>query len=193
MSIQERCFLSADMCGMLGVSGQREGPGVGKEIERKFLVGDASWRVSADAGLRCVQGYLCAGPPVSVRVRIMGGHATLNIKKAEFPKEGETPGASFLIERDEFEYSIPLGDAEALLAWICDGYPVEKVRHKVFHGGYVWEIDVFSGMNVGLVVAEIELPEVNAAFERPSWLGEEVSQDPRYLNSSLSLKPFRQW
>lgn len=155
---------------------------MGIEIERKFLIRDASWRAEADAGLHCVQGYLCVGPPVAVRVRIMGGEAKLNIKKA-----------TLSVQRDEFEYAIPLDDAEALLAGLCDGYAVEKTRHKLRHGGRTWEIDVFGGENAGLTVAEIELPSPDAPFERPPWLGVEVSDDPRYLNSNLSRMPFNRW
>jgi adenylate cyclase len=162
---------------------------VGKEIERKFLVRNDTWRVEADAGLHCAQGYLCAGPPVSVRVRIMGGKAMLNIKRAVPSTKGEVQA----IERDEFEYPIPLDDADALLAGLCDGYPIDKTRHKLGYGGYVWEIDVFAGENAGLVVAEIELPSPDEPFARPPWLAEEVSHDPRYLNSRLSRKPFSQW
>ena len=166
---------------------------MGKEIERKFLVRDDTWRVEADAGLHCAQGYLCVGPPVAVRVRIMGGKAMLNIKKAVLSTGGEIPGAIHAVERDEFEYPIPLDDAEALLAGLCNGYPIEKTRHKFSYGGYVWEIDVFAGENAGLIVAEIELSSADEPFERPSWLAEEVSHDPRYLNSNLSRKPFSQW
>lgn len=152
------------------------------EIERKFLVRDDSWRVDADAGLDAVQGYLCVGPPVSVRVRVMGGKAMLNIKKSTLD-----------IARDEFEYPIPVEDAEAILSGLCDGMPIAKTRHKLRYRGFVWEIDVFSGENSGLVVAEIELPHTNTEFDLPPWLGEEVSGDPRYLNSSLSRRPFKQW
>lgn len=155
---------------------------MGIEIERKFLVRDDSWRGEAGEGLRCVQGYLCVGPPVAVRVRIMGGSAKINIKKS-----------TLSVQRDEFEYPIPLGDAEDLLAGLCEGYPVEKTRYRLHYGDYTWEIDEFAGLNKGLVVAEIELPHVDAPFERPPWLGTEVSDDPRYLNSSLSRKPFTQW
>lgn len=155
---------------------------MGMEIERKFLVKDGSWRIEADAGWSCVQGYLCVGPPVAVRVRIMNGQATVNIKKA-----------TLAIARDEFEYPIPLEDAQALLRGLCEGYVIEKTRHRVRYGGYIWEVDVFGGENAGLTVAEIELPREDAPFERPAWLGVEVSADPRYLNSSLSRKPFGRW
>ncbi|HNR35371.1 MAG TPA: CYTH domain-containing protein [Candidatus Hydrogenedentes bacterium] len=155
---------------------------MGIEIERKFLVRDESWRNEADAGIVCVQGYLCVGPPVAVRVRIMGVSANINIKKS-----------TLIIQRDEFEYPIPLDDAKELLAGLCDGYPVEKTRYRLPYGGYTWEIDEFAGVNAGLVVAEIELPREDAPFERPPWLGAEVSADPRYLNSSLSRHPFTHW
>lgn len=151
------------------------------EIERKFLVKDTSWRCTG-AGVLCRQGYLCVGPPVAVRVRIMGGRATLNIKKA-----------TVSIARDEFEYAIPEEDAEVLFAGLCEGHPIEKTRYVIPFAGHRWEVDEFHGVNQGLIVAEIELSGESEAFERPSWLGEEVSGDPRYFNSSLTLLPYSQW
>ena len=158
-----------------------EGLLMGTEIERKFLVKDDTWREGAQ-GVRCRQGYMAGGPPVAVRVRIMGGVATLNIKKATVD-----------ITRDEFEYTIPLEDAEALLAGLCKGYPIEKTRYKVSFEGMLWEIDVFEGANEGLVVAEVELDDVDQYFDKPPWAGEEVSHDPRYLNTQLSRWPFAEW
>ncbi len=154
---------------------------MGTEIERKFLVIDDSWRTGV-RGVSCRQGYLCVGPPVAVRVRIMNGRGTLNIKKATLD-----------ITRDEFEYPIPIEDAEKLLADLCEGYAIEKTRHKTVFAGATWEIDEFHGENRGLVVAEIELSAPDQPFERPPWLGDEVSGDPRYLNSSLSRRPYSQW
>ena len=154
---------------------------MGKEIERKFLVRDDRWREGA-AGVVMRQGYLAVGPPVAVRVRVSGNKAMLNIKRATLE-----------LTRDEFEYAIPLADAEAMLAGLCEGQVVEKTRYKVVFGGRMWEIDVFNGVNRGLVVAEIELAAEDDRFERPPWLGAEVSGDARYLNSSLSRMPYTQW
>jgi CYTH domain-containing protein len=117
----------------------------------------------------------------TVRVRIADSQAFLTIKG---PNEG--------IRRQEFEYPIPLADADALLA-LCEGPLIEKHRHRVVHGGLLWEIDEFHGANAGLVVAEVELPSVEHPFEAPPWLGREVSHDPRYFNSSLSRHPFSTW
>jgi len=151
------------------------------EIERKFLVKGDGWRRNARAAA-CRQGYLAAGPPVAVRIRIMDGNATLNIKKA-----------TLNIERLEFEYEIPKVDAEQMLDQLCEGYIIEKTRYRVQHAGMLWEIDEFAGANEGLVVAEIELERPDQEFEKPPWLDREVSGDPRYLNSSLSRKPYTLW
>ena len=155
---------------------------MGREIERKFLVTNDSWRADADAGEVCKQGYLAVGPPVAVRVRVMGGRAWINVKKATLD-----------IVRDEFEYLIPISDAEQMLHGLCKGHAIEKRRHKLAHEGFVWEIDVFEGVNVGLVVAEVELEDAACSVPLPPWIGREVSGDPRYLNTSLSLHPFREW
>ncbi len=132
--------------------------------------------------MQCEQGYLTVGPPVTVRVRIMDGAAMLNIKKA---------GAG--ITRDEFEYPIPLEDARAMLGGLCESCPIEKTRYNIVYEGKKWEIDVFHGPNEGLMVAEIELGQEEEEFARPPWLGEEVSGDPKYLNSHLTKHPFRMW
>lgn len=154
---------------------------MGTEVERKFLVTGDSWRANA-AAASCRQGYLAVGPPVAVRVRIMGGKATLNVKKATLD-----------IVRDEFEYEIPEHDAEEMLNNLCEGYPIEKTRYRIEYGGKTWEIDEFGGANSGLVVAEIELDRPDELFLTPPWLGAEVSGDPRYLNSSLSRRPYSLW
>ncbi len=154
---------------------------MGKEIERKFLVIGERWKEGATA-IRYRQGYLAVGPPVAVRIRIAGVEAFLTIKKSTLD-----------ITRDEFEYPIPIEDAEAMLNGLLQGKPIEKIRYKVTYGGMLWEIDVFEGANEGLVVAEIELSHPDQDFERPPWLGEEVSGDPRYLNTSLSRNPYSQW
>lgn len=152
------------------------------EIERKFLPKDDSWRAGADAGEEYRQGYLYSDPDLAVRVRLAGDEAWLTIK-----------GGAEGIVRREFEYPIPRADAAEMLAHLCRKPLIEKRRHLLRHGRHTWEIDVFAGDNAGLVVAEIELGAEDESFERPDWLGEEVSADPRYLNSSLSRHPYRHW
>lgn len=152
---------------------------MGIEIERKFLVTSEAWRTGA--GVRLTQGYLNRDPLRTVRVRVAGDQAWLTIK-------GATTGATRL----ECEYPIPLADAQALLA-LCDGPLIDKTRHTQTLDGGVWEVDEFHGDNAGLVVAEIELNHEAQPFERPDWLGEEVTHDPRYFNSALASRPYRSW
>jgi adenylate cyclase len=154
---------------------------MGREIERKFLLRDDSWRSAISRSLTLQQAYLGAHGRASVRVRIADSHATLNIKS-------RTLG----ISRDEYEYEIPLNDARELLS-LCAGAPVTKTRHLVIHAGHSWEIDEFDGANAGLVVAEIELDDPGENFARPSWLGAEVSMDPRYYNAALARSPYCEW
>lgn len=149
------------------------------EIERKFLVNGDNWRDAT--AVYYSQGYLNRDKSRTVRVRIAGDQAFLTIK-------GVTQGAS----RAEFEYPIPAIDAKALLA-MCEQPLIEKYRRKISHAGFVWEVDEFLGENLGLVVAEIELPSENTAFEKPDWVGQEVTQDERYFNSNLSKRPFSTW
>ncbi|HAZ60601.1 MAG TPA: hypothetical protein DCY89_03395 [Gammaproteobacteria bacterium] len=151
------------------------------EIERKFRVLNEDWRQLADAGTAFCQGYLGELTRVSVRVRIEGERANLNIKSVEI-------GSS----RHEFEYPIPLADAETLLG-LATGPLVEKRRYLVQVEGTLFEIDEFSGENAGLVIAEVELPHPDAPFPRPAWLGEEVTADHRYYNVYLSRHPWRSW
>jgi adenylate cyclase len=151
------------------------------EIERKFLVRSDAWRPAGTAQ-RYRQGYLRTAGPATVRVRVAGEHGYLTIK-------GPTVGAT----RSEFEYSIPLADAEALLDTLCDRPQIEKLRWRVPAGAHTWEIDEFLGENAGLVVAEIELAAEDDPFERPAWLGAEVTADPRYRNSELARRPYRTW
>lgn len=153
-----------------------------REIERKFLLQNDAWRRDASAGVRMRQGYLTQNGPCSVRVRVAGERAYLNIKSA-------TLG----ISRLEFDYPIPLADAEHLLEALCVGAPIHKTRYHVMHGGHLWEIDVFEGDNAGLVVAEIELQDPEEPFALPDWAGEEVSFDPRYYNVSLAMSPYKTW
>lgn len=150
------------------------------EIERKFLVLGETWKASGP-GEFISQGYLNRDPARTVRVRIKGEQAWLTIK-----------GRSEGVARAEFEYPVPVADARELLA-LCEGPRVEKIRREIRHAGMLWEVDEFLGDNAGLVVAEIELSDADQAFERPDWLGEEVSQDPRYFNSQLAQRPFKSW
>ncbi|TCV97510.1 adenylate cyclase [Luteibacter rhizovicinus] len=161
---------------------------MGVEIERKFLLANDSWRDVVQRSEHIAQGYLVSAAAIragtarsSVRVRRSGDGAWLNIKSV-------TLG----IERQEYEYPIPLVDALQLLADLCDG-SVEKIRHHVVVDGTLFEIDEFTGANVGLIVAEVELPSIDAAFPRPSWLGREVSNDARYYNVNLIEHPFARW
>ncbi|MEZ4363567.1 MAG: CYTH domain-containing protein [Kofleriaceae bacterium] len=153
---------------------------MGTEIERKFLVLDDSWRDGA-AGRRLVQGYLCRDPERTVRVRLDGERGLLTIK-------GQSQGAA----RAEFEYEVPRADAEALLS-MCLPPLIDKRRYEVEHEGARWEIDEFLGDNAPLVVAELELASEDASFERPPWLGREVTDDPRYFNSQLAQTPYSRW
>jgi len=152
------------------------------EIERKFLLRDDSWRDSADDGVLIRQGYLAGSEKSSVRIRIAGDNANINIKSATLD-----------ITRQEYEYPIPLIEANEMLDTLSEGPLIEKIRYHVFHAKHCWEIDVFSGDNQGLVVAEVELGSVNESFELPSWLGEEVSDDARYYNVCLVKNPFKHW
>jgi adenylate cyclase len=150
---------------------------MGIEIERKFLVRSEAWRGAVVKSCRLRQGYLAHGESATVRVRTDGHGAWLTIK---------TPGTG--ISRPEFEYRIPVDDAEQLLD-ACGTRVIEKVRHIVPLGHHQWEVDVFGGNNSGLVLAEIELSSERENFERPDWLGAEVSDDRRYDNASLALHP----
>lgn len=149
------------------------------EIERKFLVTGREWQ--SVAGTRMVQGYLNRAKERTVRVRIAGESAYLTIK-------GPSVGAT----RAEFEYAIPTDDADALLQ-MCDGPTIEKLRRVIIHGDTKWEVDEFYGENAGLVVAEVELESEDQGFDRPPWLGQEVTDDARYFNSQLSLRPYLTW
>jgi adenylate cyclase len=161
---------------------------MGIEIERKFLLNGDDWRDVVTESERIAQGYLVSAQALhdgtaraSVRVRRTGERAWLNIKSAQLG-----------IERAEFEYPVPLADAEQMLADLCDGV-VEKIRHHVIVDGVLFEIDEFFGENAGLVVAEVELPTQDAAFPRPSWLGREVSHLARYYNVNLIAHPYLHW
>lgn len=152
------------------------------EIERKFIVkGDFSADVF-DAQ-RIVQGYICSEPGRTVRVRIRGEKGFLTIKGPSDEKG---------LSRYEFEQEVPLADAEQLLK-LCEPGAIDKVRHLVRAGKHIWEVDVFHGANEGLVMAEIELASEDEVFEKPEWIGEEVSGDRRYYNSMLTKEPYTGW
>lgn len=152
-----------------------------QEIERKFLLKNDAWRMQASQKTIFKQAYLNSEPARTVRVRVAGSEAFITIK-------GKTEG----ISRAEFEYAIPVVDAEMLLA-LCETPPLEKYRHIVRVGGHIWEIDEFLGVNQGLIVAEIELSAGDEAFPIPEWLGDEVSHNSRYYNSYLSSHPYCSW
>lgn len=145
-----------------------------KEIERKFLVTNTSYRDMSAAEKLIVQAYLNRDPKATVRVRIIDSKAFLTVK-------GKNEGAL----RDEWEYPIPVSDARGMIARCASGRVIEKTRFIVPFEGYKWEIDEFGGDLKGLVVAEIELPTEDAKFVLPPFVGEEVTGDPRYYNSSL--------
>lgn len=150
------------------------------EIERKFLLCNEQWRAQVQRTLPMSQAYL-GGDQCSVRVRVSGEQAWLNIKSA-------IAGPSRL----EFEYEVPLSDAREMMRLAVEP-SIDKVRHIVEHGGFIWEIDEFAGRNQGLIVAEIELPSVDTRFARPLWVGEEVTEQRRYYNSALAKRPFDSW
>lgn len=153
---------------------------MGVEIERKFLVDQRGFRPTGQ-GVRLVQGYLSTQKTATIRVRVASEQAWLTIK-------GETTGFT----RREFEYPIPLQDAEEMLSLCADGL-VEKTRYREKFGNHVWEVDVFEGNNAGLVLAEIELDAETQPYDAPPWLGPEVTRDFRYSNSSLARHPYGEW
>lgn len=152
------------------------------EIERKFLVNNENWRKKVCRQKKIVQGYLANTERGSIRVRVSGENAYLNIKSM-------TLG----IQRTEFEYPIPLDDAYYMLENLCQQPVIEKTRYIVEQDQHLWEIDVFDGENSGLIVAEIELSSTEEDFHKPDWVGTEVSHDPRYYNVRLVYEPFSQW
>jgi CYTH domain-containing protein len=150
------------------------------EIERKFLVKEGPWREAAAETYR--QGYLSTVKERTVRVRTINDKGYLTVK-------GISVGASRL----EFEYEIPVADAKELLDNLCEKPLIEKQRYKLDHGGLTWEIDVFFGDNEGLIVAEVELQSEDQVFERPDWVVDEVTGDPRYYNANLINNPYSKW
>jgi CYTH domain-containing protein len=152
-----------------------------QEIERKFMITGEAWRELAK-GTAYRQGYLSTVKERTVRVRTIDDKGFLTIK-------GITVGAT----RAEYEYEIPAGDANEMLDDLCEQPIIEKKRYKVPLDGFIWEIDEFGGVNEGLIVAEIELESEDQKFNKPDWIGDEVSGDPRYFNSNLIANPFTTW
>ncbi|ACB49881.1 putative adenylate cyclase [Crocosphaera subtropica ATCC 51142] len=152
------------------------------EIERKFLVINDNWR-SLGIGKVYKQGYIATADKITtIRVRIIGNEAYLTIKS-------KTEG----ISRQEFEYPIPLEDAEIMLNTLCDRPLIEKVRYTINQEKLIWEIDEFKGDNEGLILAEIELKSEDQVINFPDWVGEEVSHDPKYYNVNLVKHPYKIW
>lgn len=147
---------------------------MGVEIEHKYLVVDDIYKAMAESSARIVQGYICRGDGATVRVRVAGGRARLTVK-------GRTSGDT----RSEYEYDIPVDDAMEMLRDLCHKPVIEKTRHIVRYGGHKWEVDEFGGALSGLVIAEIELPSSDCPYERPPFVGKNVTGDPRYYNSNL--------
>ncbi|MEA5582774.1 CYTH domain-containing protein [Nodularia harveyana UHCC-0300] len=152
-----------------------------QEIERKYLLKEDSWRESASGTIYC-QGYIATKDQTTVRVRIVGKQGYLTIK-----------GPSVECSRLEFEYLIPVEDAEEMLNTLCQRPFITKTRYKIKWGDLIWEIDEFHGLNEGLIIAEVELTDPEQQIELPPWIGEEVSHDHRYFNSYLVKHPFSEW
>ncbi len=155
------------------------------EIEHKFLIKNDDWKSSASEGVLYRQGYIKTVSKTAVRVRIAGDKGFLTLKGKGVGKLG--------ISRSEFEYEIPLVDAEVLLEEISDTTLIEKLRYLVEYEGMTWEVDIFSGENEGLEIAEIELSSEDEKFSLPEWVGKCVSDDPRYFNVCLTENPYKDW
>jgi len=152
------------------------------EIERRFLVASDGWRTHANDGHRFRQAYLASSATNSVRIRVVDDMTAYITIKSGF--RGLT--------RDEFEYGIPVSDALAMLT-LRESSVIDKVRHSVERDGLIWEIDVFAGDNDGLILAEVEISNENEVIPLPEWIGQEVSDDERYQNSTLAAAPFTTW
>lgn len=154
---------------------------MGQEIEKKFLLKNDNWKGRVE-GIRYRQGYLNVQKGCTVRVRTMGPKGVITIK-----------GPAVNGVRPEYEYEIPVTDANEMLDQLCRQPLIEKVRYKIPYEGFIWEVDEFFGLNQGLVVAEIELEAVGQEFTIPEWIGNEVTDDPKYYNANLVLNPYRNW
>ncbi len=152
------------------------------EIERKFLVASDGWRQHIEKTLEIKQAYFCNTEKASLRIRISNQSGYISSKSMTMD-----------IKRHEFEYEIPLNDAKFMLEYMCTGSPISKKRHLIRINQHTWEIDEFLADNKGLVVAEIELGHEDEAFNKPDWVGKEVSNDPKYINMSLVTAPYRTW
>ena len=155
---------------------------MGIEIERKYLIANDSWQENADEGIQMIQGYMSSNDKSSVRIRVNGEIAKLNIKS-------KTIGA----QRSEFDYLIPVAEAMEMLETLCNKPFIKKTRYHVKFQDHTWEIDVFAGENQGLIVAELELNSVDENFVLPDWIGKEVTDDPRYYNICLVSHPYKDW
>jgi len=157
-----------------------------REIERKYLLLNDDWKEQAHQKTFFAQGYLNdisdSGAKSSVRVRLEGEKANMNIKSLEIG-----------LSRDEYEYSIPFEDGKKMLETLAVGPVIEKDRYLVKHGDHTWEIDEFHGDNAGLVVAEVELSSEDENIAMPEWAGREVTEEVRFYNISLSKRPFNSW
>ncbi len=159
---------------------------MGIEIERKFLLKNDSWKSLVTETHLIKQGYLQSGLEASqkssVRIRISNKQANINVKSVDLS-----------MIRQEFEYAIPLHDAEQMLTTLCGDVIIEKTRYYVPYASHLWEVDVFEGLNTGLQMAEIELTDLDEHFEKPDWIGDEVSDDERFYNIYLLKMPYRMW
>lgn len=155
---------------------------MGIEIERKFLVNDLSF-LKNENGMRYSQGYIPTSGNPGLRVRIAGKRAFITLKSDVSP-DGV---------RHEFEYDVPVKDAEEMIELFCTKPIIDKVRYKIKYDGMIWEVDVFDGENEGLVIAEIELEDKDQKFKKPQWIGTEVTAYERYCNSRLAVHPYGEW
>lgn len=157
-----------------------------REIERKFLVKGEAWKQQAHKEVHFAQGYLNDiqqdGAKSSVRIRIEGEKANINIKSLEIG-----------LSRDEYEYEINIDDAKKMLKTLAVGPIIEKIRYFVTHESHLWEVDYFLGENAGLIVAEVELDSEDESPSLPDWTGSEVTEIPRFYNISLTQKPYQEW
>ena len=159
---------------------------MGIEIERKFLLKNDNWKSLVTKTCVIKQGYLQSGLETSqkssVRIRISNQQANINVKSVDL-----------IMVRQEYEYEIPLADARQMLSTLCGDVVIEKTRHYVPYLSHMWEVDIFTGENAGLQMAEIELGSVDESFEIPDWIAEEVTNDERYYNIHLLKAPYKMW